>query len=311
MPQAIFERQFGGPEVMRIEELARPSIKADEVLVSVYAASVNPVDTYIRQGSRKETSMLPFTPGCDIAGIVSDAGKDAGDFEEGDKVYGMIGFTGGYAEYAVSKAFYLAPKPESLDFVHAAAVPLTALAAWQCLFEHGGLKSGQRILIHGSAGAVGGFAVQFAKNAGAYVIGTASAQDAGYVSGLGADEVIDYKALPFEKAVMNVDFVLDVIGGETQERSWQVLKSGGVLITTKNEPSAAKTAEKKASIAKRMLVHPSGTQLRGIGALIDAGKIKVEVNKTFPLSQAAQAHEYLQSGRTSGKIVLVVKNAKR
>lgn len=306
MSLAILERQFGGPEVLHVEEIARPSIRAEEVLVSVHAASVNPVDIAVRQGYMKNMFPLPVTPGCDIAGTIEQTGSAVQGLKKGDAVYGMSGFMGGYEEYVVARAEYLAPKPARIDFIHASAVPLTSLAAWQCLFELGGLKAGQRILIHGAAGGVGGFAVQFAHTAGAFVIGTAAAQDVGYVRDLGADEVIDYKARPFEEAVSHVDFVLDVIGGETQERSWQVLKEGGVLVTTKSTPSAAKAREKKA-IAKQLLVHPSGEQLREIGALIDAGKVNVTVTKTFPLAEAAKAQEFLRTSHSRGKVVLIVK----
>jgi NADPH:quinone reductase-like Zn-dependent oxidoreductase len=303
MAYAILERTFGGPEVLTYAEKEIPRPRQDEVLIRVRAAGVNPVDIGVRQGYMRFP--LPLVPGCDVAGVVDAVGSRVTEYAAGDEVYAMIGFSGGYTEYAVAPVTYLAPKPYSLDFVHAAAVPLASLAAWQSLFDLGNLKAGQRILIHGAAGGVGSFAVQFACVAGAYVIGTAAAQDADYLRGIGANEVIDYKTVRFEDAVHDVDFVFDLIGGETQDRSWQVLRQGGTLVTTKNEPSAARAREKNA-VAKRLLVHPNGMQLREIGALIDAGRVQVTVTDTFSLARAGDAHVLLQTSHTRGKIVLTI-----
>jgi NADPH:quinone reductase-like Zn-dependent oxidoreductase len=306
MPHAILERTYGDPDVLHYEQTGTPSLRADEVLVAVHAAGVNPVDIAIRQGFMNTMFTLPIIPGGDIAGIVEATGEKVGEFKKGDAVYGMIGFTGGYAEYAVARAATLAPKPRSLDFVHAAGTPLTALAAWQSLFDLGKLKAGERILIHGAAGGVGTFAVQFAHNAGAHIIATAAPQDVEYVRSIGADEVIDYTGTRFENVISDIDFVFDVIGGETQERSWNVLKHGGTLVTTKNAPSEVKAREKKATI-KRLLVHPDGEGLRKIGALIDEGRVTVTVSDTFSLARAAEAHHLLQTTHTRGKIVLMVR----
>jgi NADPH:quinone reductase-like Zn-dependent oxidoreductase len=306
MPLAIIEHEFGAADVLHLEEEALPQLRPDEVAVRVYAAGVNPVDAFIRKGMMKDSFPVPLIPGCEIAGVVERVGNKVFDFRKDDEVYGMIGFTGGYAEYAVTKESYLAPKPETLDFTFAAAVPLAALAAWQSLFELGALKAGQRILIHGAAGGVGGFAVQFANNIGAYVIGTAAKQDSEYLWELGASEVIDYKAVRFEEAVGDVDFVLDLIGGDTQDRSWAVLKNGGTLVTSKNPPSEEKARQKNA-VAKTLLVHPDGKQLSEIKVLIDACRVRVTVSEVFPLKRASQAHLLLESGNhTRGKIVLQI-----
>jgi NADPH:quinone reductase-like Zn-dependent oxidoreductase len=305
MSHAILEHAFGGPDVLKYEEAVRPQLGADEVLVNVHAAGVNPVDISVRQGEMGDMIKPPIVPGCDIAGTVVQAGAEVAGFDPGDKVYGFIGFTGGYSEVTVAKAAYLAPKPDKLDFVHAAAVPLTSLAAWQSLFDLGGLTAGKRILIHGAAGGVGSFAVQFAHNAGAHVIGTAAAKDLEYISSLGADEAIDYRTVRFEHAVHDVDFVFDVIGGETQERSWQVLKQGGTLVTTRELTVSDKAREKNA-VARQLMVHPDGYQLRRIGELIDADKVKVAVTDIFALQDAATAQEALLTSHTRGKIVLLV-----
>ncbi len=306
MPHAIIERTFGGPEVLRYEEEKIPALKEDEVLVSVQAAGVNPVDVIIREGGYKGTFPLPLIPGGDIAGVIERTGERVKGFAVGDAVFGMIGYSGGYAEYAVAKAENLAPKPAILDFTKAAAVPLAALAAWQSLFDLGNLVTGHRVFIQGAAGGVGGFAVQFAHNAGAYVIGTAASQDLAFLRTIGANEAIDYQAGPFEEKVRDIDLVLDLIGGEVQERSWAVLKDGGTFVTTKNEPSAEKALAKKAA-ARRLMVHADGSQLRQIGKLIDAGHVQVVVTDIFPLEKAGEAHQLLKSTHTRGKIVLKVR----
>jgi NADPH:quinone reductase-like Zn-dependent oxidoreductase len=306
MTHAILEREFGGPDVLKYEETGLPQLKAGEALVDVHAAGVNPVDIAVREGEMGDMIRTPMVPGCDIAGKISRVGTGVTNFKPGDEVYGMIGFTGGYTEEAVAKTAYLAPKPRILDFAHAAAVPLTSLAAWQSLFDLGHLTAGQRILIHGAAGGVGSFAVQFAHNAGAYVIGTAAAPDIDYVRSLGADETIDYRAQRFEDVAHDVDFVFDVIGGETQERSWSVLKQGGTLVTTRGLSNPLKAREKNA-VAKELFVHPDGNQLRHIGGLIDVGKVKVIVTGAYPLQNAAKAQEDLRTSHTRGKLVLVAR----
>ena len=222
---------FGGPGVLKMEDLPRPDLGEEEMLVKVMAAGVNPVDYKIREGKYPavKADNLPYVPGREIAGVVEACGGLVDEWKEGDAIFAMLGIEhGGYAEYAIVKDSEAAAKPRSLDFVAAASVPLAGLTAWQGLFRYGELKAGQRVLIHGGSGGVGHFAIQFAKALGAYVITTVSAQHIDFVRSLGADEVIDYKAQRFEDVVKDVDLVYDLIAGETQERSFEVLKRGGI-----------------------------------------------------------------------------------
>jgi NADPH:quinone reductase-like Zn-dependent oxidoreductase len=302
--KAVRMHAFGGPEVLLYEDVPCPEPGDSEILVQVYAAGVNPIDWKIREGAFREGVQLPHIPGKDIAGVVKEVGRNVTGFAVGDSVYALAGSRGGgYAEYAVVTPEEAARKPRSLDYVHAAAVPVAAITAWQALFDVGGLSSGQKVLIHGAAGGVGGFAVQIAKAKGAYVIGTAGPDNLGYVQGLGADEVVNYRVTRFEEAVQGVDMVLDTIGGDTRERSWQVLRPGGILVSTVGPPTppAELTVRGGAVFAK-----PNGSQLTEIGGLIDAGRVKVNLEKVFPLSEARQAQAASQSGHTQGKSVLQV-----
>jgi len=291
--------------VLQVDEIDRAKPTGDQLLIKVSAASVNPVGYKIRQGGypRVTEDKLPITLGRDIAGVVETAG---GGFKVGDEVYAHLDWAdGGYAEYAVVAPVGVAAKPKSLDMIQAAAVPLAATTAWQGLFQHGDLKRGQKVLIHGAAGGVGGFAVQFAKAEGAYVYATASGEGVQAVRDDGADEVIDYKKQKFEDVAKDVDLVFDLIGGDTQARSFAVLKSGGALISTVQEPDKAKAAEKNLT-AKRYMAEPNADHLKRIGELIDAGKVKVVVAETFPLDQASAAHASLENDHPRGKIVLKV-----
>jgi NADPH:quinone reductase-like Zn-dependent oxidoreductase len=269
---------------------------------------VNPVDWKLRSGAARKHLELPMPAilGGDIAGVVEQAGAGVEGFKAGDSVYAMIGLTGAYAEYVSIKAAMAAHTPKSMNLVEAASVPLAALTAWQGLFEHGKLHHGQTVLVHAAAGGVGMFAVQFAKASGAKVIGTASAKNEDFVKSLGADQFIDYRSEAFEKKVSGgVDMVIDLIGGETAERSLGVLKPGGVLIQI--SPGTPAVAEKAAAAEVKALpirVHPDGTQLKEIAALIDAGKVKTSIAATFPLADAGLAHELSKQGHTRGKIVL-------
>jgi NADPH:quinone reductase-like Zn-dependent oxidoreductase len=299
---------FGGPAVLKIEDLPLPTLGEEELLVRVVAASVNPVDYKIREGRYPavKADRLPYSPGRDIAGIVEDSGGLVDDWKQGDAVYAMLGIDrGGYAEFAIVTSQEVAPKPKTLDFVAAASVPLAGLTAWQGLFRYGELKAGQRVLIHGGSGGVGHFAIQFAKAAGAYVITTVSQGHADFVRSLGADEVIDYKTQRFEDVAKDVDLVYDLIGGETQERSWNVLKRGGTLVSTLSEPSQEQ-ARANGVRALRYTVKESGAELEEIGRLIDAGKVKPRITKTFQLVDAANAQLYVEEGHTEGKVVLEV-----
>jgi NADPH:quinone reductase-like Zn-dependent oxidoreductase len=299
---------FGGPGVLKMEELPRPDLGEEELLVKVMAAGVNPVDYKIREGKYPAVKAddLPYVPGREIAGTVEACGGLVDEWKVGDAIFAMLGIDrGGYAEYAIVKDSEAAPKPRSLDFVAAASVPLAGLTAWQGLFRYGELKAGQRVLIHGGSGGVGHFAIQFAKVIGAYVITTVSAQHIDFVRSLGADEVIDYKAQRFEDVVKDVDLVYDLIAGETQERSWGVLKRGGIMVSTLAEPSQEK-ARAKGVRAMRYTVKENGGELEEIGRLIDEGKVKPKIARTYGLAEAASAQDYVEQGHTEGKVVLKI-----
>jgi NADPH:quinone reductase-like Zn-dependent oxidoreductase len=303
--KAVRIHHFGDPSVLEVDEIDRAKPTGDQLLIHVKAASVNPVDYKIRQGGYPmvKEDKLPITLGRDVAGVVE---KAADGFKVGDEVYAHLDWAdGGYAEYAVVAPVGVAAKPQSLDMIHAAAVPLAATTAWQGLFQHGGLQSGQRVLIHGASGGVGGFAVQFAKAAGAYVYATASGEGVQAARDFGADEAIDYKTQKFEDIAKDVDLVFDLIGGDTQERSFAVVKTGGALISTVQEPDKAKAAAKGLT-AKRYMAEPNADHLKRIGELIDAGKVKVVVAETFPLDQASAAHRSLEKDHPRGKVVLEV-----
>lgn len=293
-----------------IDDRPVPTPGDDQILVKVAAASVNPVDWKVRDGMLRAGMKLalPLILGGDIAGVVTDRGRTAQDFEIGQAVHAMTDTSfryahGAFAQYVAVRSAQAAHKPATLDMAEAAAVPLAALTAWQALFDEGGLRAGQRVLIHAAAGGVGGFAVQFARIAGAHVIGTASAANADYVRALGAQEVIDYAAALFEDRVRDVDLVIDLIGGEVQLRSLRVLRPGGMLV---NGWGALAEAEARAAgvKARKVAVRPDGDQLGQIDAMIDAGQVSVELAHRFPLTEIEQAFALSRRGHGRGKIVL-------
>jgi NADPH:quinone reductase-like Zn-dependent oxidoreductase len=303
--RAVRLHAFGGPDVLKIEETSRPEPKSGEALIRVHAAGVNPVDWKIREGYTNHK--LPLVPGWDVAGVIEKVGPGVTSVKPGDEVYGYFDLSrnGAYADYVTVPADEVALKPSSLDLTKAAAVPLAALTAWQGLFDVGGLKAGQKVLIHAAAGGVGSFAVQFAKWKGADAIGTASGRNVQFVRELGADEVIDYTKTAFEEAVDNVDLVFDTMGGETQKRSWQVLKKGGILVSILGQPSQ-KDADAWDVRQDSFVVRPNAAQLAQIADLIDSGDVKPVVETVLPLSDARKAQELSQTGHTRGKIVLKV-----
>lgn len=304
---AVRIHDFGGPEVLRVDEVPRPSAGAGEVLVRNRAAGINPVDWKIREGMLRGRVTLPMTLGFDVSGVVESVGDGVTDFNPGDEVFAYLSLTrgGGYAQYAAIPVAELARKPASIDHTHAAGVPLAALTAWQALIDTAGLLPGQTVLIHGGSGGVGHFAVQIAKARGARVIATASAANLEFLREIGADEAIDYRARRFEEIARDVDIVLDSVGGETQARSYSVLKKGGFLVSIVQPPDPA-LLEKHGVRGKVILVQPSGEQLALIAALIDEGRIRPHVGATFPLAEASAAHELSKAGGTRGKIVLTV-----
>ncbi|MDQ5852540.1 MAG: NADP-dependent oxidoreductase [Chloroflexota bacterium] len=308
--KAIRLHSYGGPDVLVYEEVPRPTPAAGEVLVRVYATALNPVDRSTRTGYLQQmvNFELPLIPGLDLAGVVEELGPDVTTVAVGDAVYGFSNMVrqGAYAEYARLGVGELAPKPATVDFVTAAAVPLSALAAWQALYDSGGLRAGQTVLIQGAGGGVGTFAVQFAAAKGAHVIVTEDGSKAEFLRGLGAAEVIDYTTTRFEEVAHDVDVVLDLVGGEVQARSLAVLKPGGILVTTMGQPDAD-AASARGVRASGMLTQANPAQLREIAGMIDAGTIRPIVAQVFPLAEAAQAHMALDAGNTRGKLVLRVR----
>lgn len=302
---ALRIRRFGGPEVVEIAEIDLPRPGDNELLVKVEAASLNPVDWKIRSGKYPLVGQdnLPYVLGRDFSGTVVHGSATEPALTEGTLVHGLLGIErGSFAQYVVARLDEVARVPASLDRVAAASVPLAGLTAWQGLFDHGGLQSGQRVLIHAGAGGVGHFAVQFAKARGATVIATASTDDIAFVQSLGADEVIDYKKERFEDRVHAVDLVYDLIGGETQERSWAVLKHGGALVSTVAEPSKER-AQAHGVRATRYTAASNARQLGEIDALIVAGLVKPLVARTYALANFKDALHGLEEGHGSGKLV--------
>ena len=307
--KAIRFHTFGGPEVLLYEDAPRPQPGTGDVLVRVHAAGVNPVDWKIREGHLKQmlNHTLPLIPGWDFSGVVEAVGLGVNGLKKGDEVFSRpdIARNGAYAEHIAVRASEVAAKPKSIGHVHAAAVSLAALTAWQVLFDAAGLGARQRVLIHAAAGGVGTFAVQLAKWKGAHVIGTASKRNIEFVQELGADEIIDYERTRFEDVVREADVVFDTMGGDTQERSWQVLKKGGILVSIVAPPSAEAAAAHGVRQAF-VFVLPNAAQLTRIAELVDSGTVKIIVETVMPLSEARRAQELSQAGHTRGKIVLQV-----
>jgi NADPH:quinone reductase-like Zn-dependent oxidoreductase len=307
--KAVCIYSYGGPGVLVYEDAPRPHPGDGEVLVRVHAAGINPVDWKIREGHLKERlhHTLPLVLGWDVSGVVEALGPGLTRLKVGDEVFSRpdISRDGAYAEFIVIKESELAPKPKSIDHVHAAALPLAGLTAWQSLFDAGGLSAGQRVLIHAAAGGVGNLAVQLAKWKGAHVIGTASARNHDFLRKLGVDQVVDYQTVRFEEAVQAVDVVFDTMGGDIQERSWKVLKRGGILISIASPPSAEIAAAHGVRQAF-VFAQPNAAQLAELAKLADADKLKAIVETILPLSDATRGQELSERGHTRGKIVLRV-----
>lgn len=307
--KAIVIHEYGDENVLKFEEVEKPSPQADEVLVKIKIAAVNPVDWKIRDGLGEAFGLkLPLIPGCEISGTVEEAGANVGKFQTGDAVFGFMGkYDGGYAEYVAVKENALAAVPQNLDFENAAAIAVGTLTAYQAIFDLANLQSGQKILIHAASGGVGSMAVQLAKAKGAFVVGTASGANEDFVRGLGADEFIDYKTTKFEDVARDFDVVFDAVGDDTQARSFQVLKKGGFLVSSVSPPLKAE-AEKFGVEAAMVYVQPNAGQLAEIVALIENGKLQTHVETVLPLAEVKQAHELSKAGRTRGKIVLRLEN---
>ncbi len=309
--KAICLQQYGSQENLKYEDISQPGNQPGKIIVKVKAASVNHLEIVVASGKMQKSMPVtfPWIPGYDFAGIVESTGSSHSGYAPGDEVYAKC--TGGsYAEYIVADPDILAHKPADISFTAAASVPHTGLTAWQALYEHGNLRSGQKVLIHGAAGGVGMFVVQFAKYTGAFVYGTASQADMAFVKELQADRVIDYKNEDFTTIVKDVDLVIDLVGGETQSRSFGILKKGGRLVTTTgkidNPPDNAGIE------AINMVVHPDGKALEEITGLIQKKRVKTDVAKVYPLAEAPEAWKTFNHQTpaakefTHGKIVLEI-----
>lgn len=302
--------RFGGPEVLEAVDIPRPSPGLSQVLVRVRAAGVNPTD-WKHRGGRRFLGDPPYVVGWDVSGVVEEVGLGVTLFKPGDEVFGMLPYPGGagaYAEYVVGPARAFAPKPAAVDHVQAAAIPLVALTAWQCLVDTAHVRAGDRVLVHAAAGGVGHLAVQIAKSRGAEVIGTASAPRHDFVRSLGADEVVDYTSVDFADVVRDVDVVLDTIGEDYQLRSLRTLKRGGTMVST--VPRAAEGLFERAAElgvrAELILVEADHAGMLAIADLVERGQLRATIAGTFPLDRAAEAHRLGETGRTAGKLVLTV-----
>lgn len=301
--------EFGPPDVMRFERVPRPDPGPGEVLVKVGAAGVGLWDAWIRAGKSMLPQPLPLTPGSDLAGEIVVVGPRVSDLRVGDPIYGVTNsrFVGAYAEYAVASAGMVSRKPTSLTFIEAASVPVVAVTARQALFDRAQLRAGQTVVIHGAAGNVGAYAVQLARRAGVRTIATAATNDISFVRDLGANTVIDFKTQRFEDEVRDADAVIDLVGGETQTRSFQLLRRGGKLISAVSKPDPH-LAQSHGVEGVFFLVDVTSQQLSEIAGLIDRGELRIHVGSVLPLADAREAHLMLEGlrPRPKGKIVLAV-----
>ncbi|SEM42528.1 NADP-dependent oxidoreductase [Streptacidiphilus jiangxiensis] len=306
--RAVIQQSFGGPEVLQVVETERPTPRSGEILVRVHASAINPVDLAVRSGAFPLLGEPPFGVGWDVSGEVVAAGPGA-RYEVGEEVYGMPFFpraATGYAEYVAGPSRHFALKPATLDHVHAAALPLAALTAWQGLVDRAGVAAGDRVLIHRAAGGVGHLAVQIAKAHGAHVIALGSAERSEFLASLGADEVIDYRTVDFTEAVRDADVVFDSTA--QGERSLASLRPGGTLVSIleHGDTSLADRVRAAGFRFKGVSVEPDYAALEAIASLVDAGRVRPFVQQTFPLEDAPKAHELVATGHVQGKIVLTV-----
>lgn len=300
---------FGDKDSVLIKDIEKPAVSEGKILIEVYAAGVNPVDWKVRSGMMQIP--LPITLGGDLSGVIVEIGSGVSDFKKGDAVYGQAsifnGGTGSFAQYDLANPQSIALKSKSLNFHEAGALPLTGVSGLQALTEHIKLIKGQKILIHGGAGGIGSIAIQLAKHVGASVATTVRADDKDYVKSLGADEVIDYKTQKFEEILKDFDAVYDTVGGETTTKSFQVLKKNGVLVSMLGQPDV-KLAEKYGITAIGQNTKVNKDRLDKLTELVDAGAIKVHIDKIFPLEQANDALSYLQTTHHKGKVLLEIKH---
>jgi len=305
--KAIVAHEYGGPDVLKYEDVPLPEPKENEILVRVIASGVNPADPLILNGkyAKEFGTHLPLVLGYDMAGVVVRAGAKVTKLRVGDPVYAYLLWGGGWAEYCISNEGESAIKPKSLGFIDASAVPLAALTAWQALIDIGKIENGQTVLIHGGSGGVGSFAIQIAKAHGARVIATASTANQDVLKQLGAEVAIDYTKQKFEEIAHDVDLVLDPVGRDTLARSYGVVKKGGIVVTIVSRCDQAEL--KKHEIRGASLSsHPDSGELGEITKLIDGGKIKPIVTEVLPLTDAAKADAQAETHHTRGKIVLKI-----
>jgi NADPH:quinone reductase-like Zn-dependent oxidoreductase len=310
--QSVRAHVRGGPEVLMVERAPRPVAAPGEALVQVEAASITPTElswneTYVDASGRPRT---PTIPSHEVAGRVFAIGQGVDDLSIGEAVFGLVDFdrNGAAAEFVSVPARALAPAPRTIDALTAAAVPLAGLSAWQALFTHGGLRSGQRVLVHGGAGGVGMFVIQLAHDAGAHVSTTVRARDAEFVRDLGADEVLDRDAVRFEEVIAPVDLVIDLAGGDTLARSFGMIVPGGALVSLVEPPSPELARRHELRAASYFIVEPDRDQLVELARRIDAGRLRVVIDRVFPLAETRSAFEYARSAHHRGKIVLEVQH---
>lgn len=307
--KAIRIYAYGGQEQLKYEDAPMPQVGEKDVLVRVVAASVNPVDWKIREGYIKEMLhySFPVILGWDVSGVVESVGTAVTRFKPGDAVYSRPAILrdGTYAEYVAIDENEIAFKPATISHSSAASLPLAGITAWDVLVKAAAIKAGDRVLIHAASGGVGSLAVQLAKARGAYVIATTSTKNIPLVKSLGADEIIDYRHQAFEKTVHAVDIVFDSLGGDIQEKSWQVLKPNGILVSVVNPPSAERAAAHQVRSAF-VFIQPDAAVLAELAQLVDAGKIRPIIAAEFALQDTAKAHALSESGRAVGKIVIQV-----
>ena len=307
--KAIRIHAYGGPELMQLEDAPVPGCGAGDLLVRVVAAGINPIDWKVRSGlmAAQLPKPFPITLGSDAAGTVAAMGGAVRGFELGDEVFFYAEFARGgtYAEYLAVEASQVAKKPRTVSFSTAAALPTPGQAAWTALIDTAKIERGQRVLVHGGAGALGTIAVQLAKEHGAHVIATASGDGVALVKSLGADEVIDYRTQRFEQVAHDIDIVLDTLGGQTQEASWATMRKGGILVATAMPPSPERAATAGVRAAF-VCTPPRGGVLAQLAQRVDDGRLRVVVGQEFALADAAQAHRLGEGGKARGKMILHV-----
>ncbi len=309
--KAIVIKQYGGAEELVEKELSKPVIKNDQVLIEMHATSINPIDWKVREGYMKDgmTFEFPLILGWDAAGVVSEVGKDVTKFEIGDEVFARPAMPNGtYSEYVAVEEELVALKPKSLSFEEAASVPLAGLTAWQCLVDFGQIKEGDKVLIHAGSGGVGSFAIQIAKSFGAHVLSTASGKNETFLKELGVNEFINYETTDFVDVVKDLDLVVDTMGGEILEKSHDVLKVGGRLVSIAGQPNADK-AKANQITAESLWLNPNGKQLAELGELMENGEVKTHIGHRFPLTTEGlrEAHELSATHHAKGKIVIEIK----